>query len=152
MSDTSAQAKSNQAPSSQAARAANRSAEAMKDFADQGVAYGKKLADKSEAVADATSKSMQQTYSAAFSEAANFNAHWIEMVRENTNASLDLAQKLRAAKSPSEFFELSTVHARKQMETYAQQAQHLAGLAQKATSDAMKPMQAGMKNEFDKAA
>ena len=36
--------------------------DAMKDFAQQGVDSGKNLADKSEAVADATGKSMQQTY------------------------------------------------------------------------------------------
>lgn len=136
----------------QATRAADRSADAVKDFAEQGAAYGKNVADKSKAMADATAKSMQQTYSAAASEAAHFNVQWIEMVRENTNASLDLAKQLLTARSPSEFFELSTAHARKQMETFAQQAQQLAGLAQKATSDAMKPMQAGMKNVFDKAA
>ena len=134
------------------ARNADRLAQATKDFAQQGVDYGKNLADKSEAMADATTKSMQQTYSASVSQAANFNAQWIEMIRENTNASLDLALKLITAKTPSEFFELSAAHTRKQMETFAQQAQQLAGLAQKATSDAIKPMQASMKNVFDKAA
>jgi phasin len=125
---------------------------ATKDFAQQGVDYGKNLAEKSEAVADATSKSMRQTYSTAVSEAANFHVHCIEMMRDNTNASLDFARELATAKSPTEFFELSTAHARKQMETLAQQAQQLAGLAQKASADAMKPLQAGMKNVFDKAA
>ena len=130
----------------------DRPAQMTKDFVQQGVDYSKTLADKSEAVADAAGKSMQQSYSAAVSEAANFNVQWIEMIRENTNASLDLARQLFTAKSPSEFFELSAAHTRKQMETLAQQAQQLAGLAQKATADAMKPMQAGMKNVFDKAA
>lgn len=134
------------------ARNADRLAQATKDFAQQGVDYGKNLADKSEAMADATGKSMQRTYAAAASEAANFNVQWIEMIRDNTNASLDLARQLVTAKSPSEFFELSASHARKQMETFAQQAQQLAGLAQKATSDAIKPLQAGVKNIFDKAA
>lgn len=130
----------------------NRPEQAMREFAQQGVDYSKNLAEKSEAMADATSKSMQQSYSAAVSEAANFHAQWIEMVRENTNASLDLALQLVAAKSPSEFFELSAAHTRRQMESFAQQTQQLAGLAQKATADAIKPMQAGMKSVFDKAA
>jgi phasin family protein len=103
-------------------------------------------------MADATSKSMQQTYSSAVGEAANFNVQWIEMLRENANASLDLARQLVTAKTPTEFFELSAAHTRKQMETFAQQSKHLASLAQKATADAIKPMQAGMKNVFDKAA
>jgi phasin len=130
----------------------DRPAQAMKEFAQQGVDYSKNLAEKGEAMADATSKSMQQTYSAAVSEAANFHVQWIEMVRDNTNASLDLALQLVTAKSPTEFFEVSSAHTRKQMETFAQQAQQLAGLAQKATADAMKPMQARMKNVFNKAA
>ena len=131
---------------------ADRPAQAMKDFAQQGVDYSKNLGEKSEAAAQATSKSMQQTYSTAVSEAANFNVQWIEMVRENTNASLDLARQMMTAKSPSEFFELSAAHTRQQFETFKQQAQQLAGLAQKATADAMKPMQDGMKKAFDKAA
>lgn len=130
----------------------DRPAQAMKDFAQQGADYSKTVADKSEAMAEATSKSMQQTYSTAVGEAANFNVQWIEMLRENANASLDLARQLITAKSPTEFFEASAAHTRKQMETFAQQAQQLAGLAQKATADAIKPMQAGMKNVFNKAA
>jgi phasin family protein len=132
----------------QKSRTTDRPAQATKDFAQQGVDYSKNLAEKSQAAG----KSLQQSYSIAASGAVEFNAQWIEMVRENTNASLDFAQSLLAVKSPSEFFELSAAHTRKQMETFAQQAQHLAGLAQKATTDAVKPMQVGMKSAFDKAA
>jgi phasin family protein len=132
----------------QKSRTTDRPAQAMKDFAQQGVDYSKSLAEKSEAAG----KSFQQSYSTAASGAVEFNAQWIEMVRENTNASLDFARRLLAVKSPSEFFELSAAHTRQQMETFAQQAQHLAGLAQKATTDAVKPMQAGIKSAFDKAA
>lgn len=136
----------------QKARNTDRPAQASKDFAQQGADFSKNVVEKTEAVANATGKSMQQTYSTAVSEAANFNVQFIEMIRDNANASLDLARQLATAKSPSEFFELSAAHARKQMESFAQQAQQLAGLAQKASADAMKPLQAGMKNVFDKAA
>ena len=136
----------------QKARNTERPAQAAKDFAQQGADYSKNLAEKSEAVAGAATKSLQQTYSTVASGAADFNAQWIEMVRTNTNASLDFARELIAAKSPSEFLELSTAHTRKQFETFAQQAQQLAGLAQKATTDAIKPMQENMKSVFDKAA
>ncbi len=138
--------------STQKAKTTDRPAQAMKGFAQQGVDYSKNLAEKSEAVADAAGKSVQQTYSTAVSEATNFNVTWIEMIRENTNASLDLARQLVTAKSPSEFFELSAAHTRRQFETFAQQAQQLTGLAQKAAANATKPMQAGVKSAFDKAA
>ena len=52
-------------------------------------------------------------------------------------------------KSPSEFLELWAAHARKQFETLTRQAQHL---AQKVTTDAVEPLQAGVKSAFSKAA
>ncbi|MGD9920628.1 MAG: phasin family protein [Pseudorhodoplanes sp.] len=137
---------------SQKSHATDRPAQAMKDFAQQGADYSRKLADKSEAMADAAGKSMHESYSNAFGQAANFNVQWIEMLRDNANASFDLARQLVTAKSPTEVFEASAAHARKQMESFGQQAQQLAGLAQKASADAIKPMQDGMKNVFDKAA
>jgi hypothetical protein len=59
---------------------------------------------------------------------------------------------LVGVKSPSEFLELWAAHARKQFENFAQQAQHLAGLAQKVTTDGVGPLQAGVKSAFSKAA
>jgi hypothetical protein len=134
------------------ARNADRLAQATKDFAQQGADYSKNLAKKSEAVADAAGRSLQQSYSTAASGAADFHAQWMEMIRANTSASLDFAHQLMAVKSPSEFLELTTAHTRKQFETFAQQAQQLAALAQKVTADTMKPVQAGAKSAFDKAA
>jgi hypothetical protein len=75
----------------------------------------------------------------------------MEMVRANTNASFEFANRLIGVKSTSEFVELTTVHTRKQFEVFAEQAQQLASLAQKVTADAMKPLQAGVKTAFDKA-
>lgn len=137
---------------SQKSRNADRPAQAVKEFAQQGMDYSRNLAEKSEAAAEAAGKSFQQSYSNVTSGAADFNAQWIEMVRANTNASLDFAHQLMSVKSPSEFVELTTAHTRRQFETFAQQAQQLAGLAQKVTADTMKPMQAGVKSAFDKAA
>ena len=124
----------------------------MKEFAQQNADCGKNLTERSEAVAGAATKSFQQTYSTVARDAADFNAQWIEMIRVNTSASLDFVQQLLSVKSPSEFFELSTAHTRKQFETFAQQAQQFAGLAQNATTDAIKPVQAGEKSAFGKAA
>ena len=137
---------------SEKARNTERPAHAAREFAQQGADYSKNLAEKSEAVAGAASKSLQQTYSTVASGAAEFNVQWIEILRINTNASLDFALRLIEVKSPSEFLELSTAHTRKQFETLAQQSQQLAALAQKATAESIKPMQASMKSVFDKAA
>jgi hypothetical protein len=51
------------------------------------------------------------------------------MVRANINSTLDFAHQLLDVKSPSAFFELSAAHARKQIEVFTKQAQHLGGVA-----------------------
>jgi hypothetical protein len=94
----------------------------------------------------------EQTYSVFAKNAADFNLQWIEMVRVNTNSAFDFSRQLVGVKSPSEFLELWVAHARKQFENFTQQAQHLAGLAQKVTTDAVGPLQAGVKSAFSKAA
>ena len=62
------------------------------------------------------------------------------MMRVNTNSALDFLHQLLSVKSPVEFFELSSVHARRQFETFAEQSKHLTGLAQKVTADAVEPL------------
>ena len=58
----------------------------------------------------------------------------------------------RYLKSPVEFIELSSAHARKQFETFVEQGKHLTGVAQKVTTDAVEPLQAGVKNSLATAA
>jgi hypothetical protein len=55
-------------------------------------------------------------------------------------------------KSPSEFLELSAAQARWQFESLTEQAQQLAALAQKVTSDAVQPLHQSVKNSFRNAA
>jgi phasin len=127
-------------------------AEAVREFAQQGASYSKDMYETTKAAAGETNRLMEQTYSAVTKSAADFNLQWIEMVRVNTNSALDFSRQLVGVKSPSEFLELSAAHARKQFETFTEQAQQLTNLAQKVTTDAVAPLQAGVKNAFSKAA
>ena len=111
-----------------------------REYAQQGADYSVGMAENVQAMASTVIK-----------DAAEFNVQWIEMVRANTNSSLDFARQLVGVKSPSEFFQLSADHTRKQFEVVTQQAQHLAGLAQKVTTDAVQPMQAIVKSASKKA-
>jgi phasin family protein len=86
------------------------------------------------------------------SGAVEFHRQWIEMIRVNTNATLDFVHQVLGVKSPSAFVELSAEHARKRAEAFSEQARHLTGMAQKLTTVMAAPMQAGMKNVFNKAA
>jgi hypothetical protein len=49
------------------------------------------------------------------------NAKMIEFARANSNAAFDYASKLLGVKSPSEFLEVSTEHARKRFEVLSEQ-------------------------------
>jgi phasin len=133
-------------------RSSDRPTDAVNELAQQGAAYSKDIYEKSKAAAEETNKALQDTYSTVAKGAADFNVQWIEMVRTHTNSTLDFARQLVAVKSPSELLELSVAHARKQFETFTEQATQLAGVAQKVTTDAVQPLQASVKTAFSKAA
>ena len=65
----------------------------------------------------------------------------LDIIQANTNAAFDFARQLTRVTSPSEFFELSAAHARKQVETLTKQTQDLTQLAQKVTTQAGQPFQ-----------
>jgi|SRR5271166_1670927 len=99
----------------------------------------RQFADRNAAVADEAKKGMEQAYATASKGAINFNLQLIDMAHENMNAAFDFARQLSHVKSPTEFFELSTAHAKKQMQILAEQTQRLTAAAQKATTEAAEP-------------
>ena len=110
-----------------------------RDFAEKSAARAKDTLAKAQAAAEETTKVMERSYSTASKGAADFNLHLLEMAQTNMNAAFDFARQLTRVKSPSEFFELSTTHVRKQFETFSGQTQQLTTLAQKVTTDATQP-------------
>ena len=99
-----------------------------------------------------TTKVMQRTYATASKGAADFNLNLLEIGQANMNAAFDFARQLTSVKSPSEFFELSAAHARKQIETFTEQTQRLTTLAQTVTTDAAQPLQSEVVKTFKKSA
>ena len=83
------------------------------------------------ATADATNL-MKDTYTTAVKYAQEYNGKFIEFARANTEAALEFVHQVSGVKSPSEFFELSASHSRKQLEILTEQAKELAALAQRA--------------------
>jgi phasin len=86
---------------------------------------------------------MKDSYSRTVKGAQEYHTKVIEFAQANTKAAFDFAQELVGVKSPSEFFELSTNHSRKQFETLSEQAKELATLAQKVTLATAAPIKAG---------
>jgi phasin len=123
-----------------------------REFARQGTAFAKDVSENSMATAEETTTALEKTYSIVATGAADFHQQWIEIVRFNTNSTLDFVQQLFSVRSPAEFLELSSAHFRKQFETFAEQSKHLTGMAQKMTTHAVEPLQAGMKSVLSKTA
>jgi phasin len=92
-----------------------------------------------------TTTLMKDSYSAAVKGAQDYNTKFIEFARANTEAAFEFVQKLSSVKSPSEFFELSTIHSREQFETLGGQAKELTALAQKITLATAEPLKTGAK-------
>ena len=65
------------------------------------------------------------------------------------NTGFDFARQLTRVKSPSEFLELSAEHFRKQYQILTEQTQQLTTLAQKVTTEAAQPFQAGVTKTFN---
>jgi phasin len=126
---------------------ANFHARGAREFAP---AFAKDVSENSKATAEEATKVLEKTYSIVATGAADFNQQWIEIVRFNTNSTLDLVQQLLGVKSPAEFLELSSAHFRKQFETFAEQSKHLMGMAQKMTTHAVEPLKAGIKSALSK--
>src|SRR5665213_1575445 len=120
--------------------------------AEKGTAQAKEAFEKrSTATAEATDL-IKNSYSTAVKGAQDYNNKVIEFAQANTKAALDFVQKLSGVKSPSDFFELSTEHSRKQLETLTEQTKELAALAQKVTLATVEPLKTGVTKAFSQAA
>jgi hypothetical protein len=79
---------------------------------------------------------------AAAMAAENYRTKAFDLMKTNVNATMELAQRLARARSPAEFVELTTSHARNQLETVFTQTNELALLAQKLATSNLEQMAA----------
>jgi len=107
-------------------------AQALREAAENGAAQTKQAFDQMSAAAADATKLMNDTCSTAAKGFQDYNAKFMEFTQTNIGAAVAFFEQLRTVKSPSEFFELSTNHSRKQFETLTEQARELATLGQKA--------------------
>ena len=82
---------------------------------------------------------MKDCYSTAVKGAQDYNRKFAEFASANTEAAFEFVQELSNVKSPSEFFELSTSHSRKQLETLQLSRPTRRALAQKYGDSAWDP-------------
>ena len=122
--------------------------QAFRATAENGSAQVKEAFEKMSASTAEATALIKDSYSTAVKGAQDYNAKVIEFANANTEAAFAFAQKLSGMKSPSEFFELSTNHSRKQFETLTEQTRELAALAQKVTLATVEPLKTGVTKAF----
>ena len=122
--------------------------QAFRETAANGSAQAKAAFEKASAAASEATTLLKDSYSRTVKGAQEYNAKVIEFAHSNTEAAFDFAQKLTGVTSPSEFFEMSTNHSRKQFETLTEQAKELAALAQKVTLASVEPLKTGATKAF----
>jgi phasin len=117
--------------------------EAFRQMSEEGVAQAKDTFDKAKAATDEASDLLQSTYATAAKGASDYNLKIIEIARANATTAFERAHEMLGVKSVSDFFVLSTAHARKQFEVMTAQTKELTELAQKATTEMTAPLKAG---------
>jgi hypothetical protein len=95
---------------------------------------------------------MKTTATPAFREMKEYSNKLLEFAHANSNAAFDFAQRACRVKSPSEFTELSTEHARTQTQRLTEQAKELAVIAKKVAFAGAKSLQEGVAKSFNHAA
>jgi phasin len=122
--------------------------QAIREMADKGTTQAKESYEKMTAATAEASNVIQNACSTAAQGAMNCNAKMIEFARANSNAAFDYASKLLGVKSPSEFLEVSTEHARKRFEVLSEQTKELTALSQKMMLETTEPLKSGAAKAF----
>jgi phasin len=107
--------------------------QAFREIAEKGTKQAKETYEKMSAASTDAANVIQDSYLTAVKGVQEYNNKFFEFAHENTNAAFEFIQKMSGVRSPSAFIELSTEHARKQLESLTEQARQLSTLAQKAT-------------------
>ena len=125
---------------------------AFREFAEKGVAQSKEAYEKFKVAAEENTAMLETVYTTASKGATEYGLKTIEIARANTDAVFNFVEAMFTVKSPSEFVELSTKHAREHFETLTGQGKELAGLAQKVATETAEPIKSGVSKAMKKVA
>ena len=125
--------------------------EAFREMAEKGVERTRDAYARANVATEEAVDLLENTYEAAAKRATDYNRKLIAIGRTNTRAAFDNVHELLAAKSPSEFIELSTAQMRKQFDIASAQNKELCGLAQEITTEAAGAIATGVSKAFNKA-
>jgi phasin len=126
--------------------------EQMRAFAEKGVSQARDSYARFKDVAETNNSTIEAVFTNASKGASEYSAKLMEIMKANTTSSLDFAQEIIGAKTPSEALELWTSHAKKQFETFSVYSKELAELSQKVASETVEPIKANASKLFKPAA
>jgi phasin len=126
--------------------------QAFSEMAQKSAAQTKLTYERTSAATTEAVDLMKSGCSTALNSARDYNNKFMEFAHTNTNAAFDFVQELCGVKSPSEFMELATEHARVQTTALTEQTKELAALAQKVAFATTEPLKAGVAKAFNQAA
>jgi phasin len=126
--------------------------EAMREFAEKGVAQAKDAYEKIKAAAEDATRILEDTSKTLGSAAAEYNRTALAAGRANVNAAFDWALAMAKVTSLNEMLEVSSAHLRGQVEALSAQSKELAELARKAASETAEPIKNGWNQAFKKVA
>ena len=116
---------------------------------------GRKFADKSAAIANETFEkgkaAIEQSCSAAVENIRDFNVKMIDAARANADAVFEFARQIATAKSPTDFAELWSAHAKKQFAMLSEQTRQMTALGQKIAGESAEPITRSVNQAFKKA-
>jgi phasin len=125
---------------------------AFREFAEKGISQAKDNYAKMKSAAEEATGILETTYATASKGAADYGLKMVEMARANSNAAFDLTAELLGARTFAQMVEISTSHARKQIEAMTAQAKELSTLAQQVATKTAEPIKDGFTSLVKKAA
>ena len=111
-------------------------------------AQAKHIFEKASETGEENSRHLQDTYLRAAQGSIEYQQKALSMAKSHFDAAFDCAHQLLAAKSPSEFIEVSLNHARRQFEPITEQTRELASIAQQAATTSIEPLTNGVTGAF----
>jgi len=126
--------------------------QAARARAEKGATQSKEAYEKMSAATAGATDLIKSSCSTAVQGAHDYNNKLLEFAQANAEVAFGFAQKLLGVKTPSDLMELSTEHARKQLEALTEQVTELAALGQKVALATTEPFKSGLAKAFSRAA
>jgi hypothetical protein len=123
-------------------------ATSFSDLLDKSLARSKDTHEKMTAIMQSMTDAFEEALSCATKGSAEYRMKVMEIARAHANAAFDTAVGAMSVKSPTELAELSSAHARKQLELAAEQMKDLATLTQRVMNETAAPIRTGMAEPF----